>query len=175
MKSTECGWCDFSTDTHTTHSEQTTKLIPPKLDCIMGFNYCHLLHQSDVFIIAWLPGVQSHFFLIILEAIRARVYVRVELVSHIYWSYEYQFLSKCTSQSHFYQKWYCQRTSQKPCQISTYQSHTCQSQNYHSWNCQRQCQSTLAFSELSDTISKSYLSVPYWSDQDCETIAGLNM
>jgi hypothetical protein len=50
----------------------------------MGFKYCELQHQSNVFIIAQLPGVQSHCFLIILEAIRARAYVRVELVSHIY-------------------------------------------------------------------------------------------
>ena len=64
------------------------------------------------------------------EPIRARVHVRVTLVSHIYTIQNCQIISERTCQSHVYQSQYCQRLCQKPCQrpCLSYacKSHTCQ-------------------------------------------------
>jgi len=96
----------------------------------------------------------------LLHLVRARVHVRVALVSHIYRSQDCQIMSELTWHSSVNQSRDCQR----PCHSHTCQGHTCQSHMiragivrdyirvyFHSWDCQRLCQSRTCQSHMNQT------------------------
>jgi len=96
-----------------------------------------------------------------LHLVRARVHVRVSLVTHIYRSWDCQIMSEGTWQSDVNQS----RDSQTPSLSHTCPSRTCQSHiitarivrdyvrwYFHSWDYLRLCQSHICWSHIIQTV-----------------------
>jgi len=126
-----------------------------------------------------MPGMQCrHLSVPPLHLVRARVHVRVALISHIYGSRDCQIMSERTCQCYVNQS----QDYQRPCQSHTCQSHTCQSHiiragivkdyiraYFHRQDCQRLCQSHTCQSH----VNQNGIVRPYQS-RTCHSKVAMN-